>query len=330
MRVLVTGASGFVGAALVSRLSAEHVSCVAAVRRQEATRFEGVTQVVTGDLSAQTSWRQALNGVDVVVHLAARVHVMRDAAADPLAEFRRVNVQGTLHLARQAAATGVRRFVFISSVKVNGEETHATHSGPRPSCAKGPFRADSVPAPQDLYGISKMEAEQGLREIGAQTGMAVVIIRPPLVYGPGVTANFQAMMRWLVRGVPLPLGNIMHNRRSLVALDNLVDLIETCITHTAAANQTFLVSDGEDLSTTDLLRRMGQALGKPARLLPVPPALLKLGALLLGKSEMAQRLCGSLQVDISKTRQLLGWSPPVSVDEGLRKAAEGYRRETPV
>ena len=247
-----------------------------------------------------------------MIHTAARVHVMHDAATDPLSEYRRVNVQGTLHFARQAAAAGVKRFVFLSSIKVNGEATQVGQT----------FMADDAPAPQDPYGISKMEAEAGLREISAQTGMDVVIIRPPLVYGSGVKANFAAMMRWLSCGVPLPLGAITHNRRSLVALDNLVDLIVTCITHPAAANQTFLVSDGEDLSTTDLLRRMGQALGKPARLLPVPPALLKLGAALLGKPELAQRLCGSLQVDISKTRQLLGWCPPLSVDEGLRRAAK--------
>ncbi len=210
----------------------------------------------------------------------------------------------------------------------------APHPRPLPRGAReqerGPFSADDVPAPQDPYGISKMEAEQGLREIAAQTGMAVVIIRPPLVYGPGVKANFAAMMRWLARGVPLPLGAVTHNRRSLVALDNLVDLIVTCLSHPAAANQTFLVSDGEDLSTTDLLRRMGQALGQPARLLPVPPALLKLGAALLGKPELAQRLCGSLQVDIAKTRALLGWAPPISVNMGLKKAAEEYAREASV
>lgn len=248
-----------------------------------------------------------------MVHAAARVHVMDDRASDPLAEFRRINVQGTLNLARQAAAAGVRRFVFISSIKVNGE---ATKLGI-------PFSADDIPAPLDPYGVSKMEAEQGLREIAAQTGMEVVIIRPPLVYGPGVKANFRAMMHWLTRGVPLPLGAI-HNRRSLVALDNLVDLIVSCLDHPAAANQTFLVSDGEDLSTTQLLRRMGRALGKPVRLIPVPPALIKVGATLMGKRAVAQRLCDSLQVDISKTRQLLGWSPLLSVDEGLKKAAQGY------
>jgi UDP-glucose 4-epimerase len=208
----------------------------------------------------------------------------------------------------------VRRFVFVSSVKVNGEAT-------QPGL---PFKPDDASTPLDAYGISKMEAEQGLREIAAQTGMEVVIIRPPLVYGPGVKANFAAMMRWLSRGIPLPLGAI-HNGRSLVALDNLVDLILTCITHPAAANQTFLVSDGEDVSTTELLRRMGQALDSPARLIPVPAGVLKAAAALLGKRDMAQRLCGSLQVDIQKTRQLLGWTPPLTLDQGLKKAAEGFR-----
>jgi UDP-glucose 4-epimerase len=264
-------------------------------------------------LAPSTDWSTALNGVSVVVHCAARVHVMRDTSVDPLEEFRRVNVQGTLNLARQAAAAGVRRFVFVSSIKVNGEAT-------QPGC---PFTADDILAPLDPYGVSKMEAEQALREIVRQTGMEVVIIRPPLVYGPGVKANFAAMMRWLQRGVPLPLGAI-HNQRSLVALDNLVDLIMTCIKHPAAANQTFLVSDGEDASTTELLRRMGQAMGHPARLLPVPASWLKLAAGLIDKRDVAQRLCGSLQVDISKTRELLGWVPPVSLDEGLRRAATGH------
>jgi len=317
--ILVTGATGLVGSSLVVRLVRDGVEIRACVRRDNAELPKGVQVVPVGNLTAEADWSHALSGVDVVVHAAARVHVMQDAAADPLQAFRRVNVQGTLQLARQAAAAGVRRFVFISSIKVNGEATQPGH----------PFTADDAPAPLDAYGISKMEAEQGLREISAQTGMELVIIRPPLVYGPGVRANFHAMMRWLARGMPLPLGAI-HNLRSLVALDNLVDLLVTCIHHPAAANQTFLVSDGEDLSTSQLLRRMGQALGKPARLIPVPPELLKLGAALLGKPAVAQRLCGSLQVDISKTRQLLGWRPPVSVDAGLKKAAEGYWREASV
>lgn len=271
-----------------------------------------------GSLSSDTDWTAALRNVEQVVHLAARVHVMNDKSSDPLAEFRRVNVEGTANLARQAAAAGVRRFVFLSSVKVNGEFTEAGY----------PFTADDVPAPEDPYGVSKHEAEQLLRQISAETGIEVVIIRPPLVYGRGVKANFAAMMCWLARGavrVPLPLAAITQNRRSLVALDNLLDLIVTCLNHPAAANQTFLVSDGEDLSTAQLLKRMGAAMGRPARLFYVPPALLKLGATVLNKPGIYQRLCGSLQLDINKTRQLLGWTPPMSVDEGLRRAAEGFR-----
>jgi len=214
---------------------------------------------------------------------------------------------------RQAAASGVRRFVFVSSVKVNGESTSPEQ----------PFRQDDPAAPVDPYGISKREAEDGLREIAAATGMEVVIVRPPLVYGPGVKANFAALMNAVKRGLPLPLGSVTENRRSLVALDNLVDLLITCIDHPAAANQTFLVSDDEDLSTADLLWRLGKAMGRPARLFPMPPALLRTGAALLGKSDMAERLLGNLQVDITHTKQTLGWTPPITVDEGLRRAAAG-------
>lgn len=317
-RVLVTGANGFVGRAVCAEAKAGGFA-VGAITRSAYSLPDRIDSFLVGSMDERTDWRAALAGADIVIHLAARVHVMSDTATDPLDAFRRVNVRGTLNLARQAAAAGVQRFVFVSSVKVNGEATRPGHA----------FQADDAPAPLDAYGISKMEAEQGLREIALETGMEVVIIRPPLVYGPGVKANFSAMMRWLGRGVPLPLGAI-DNRRSMVALDNLVDLILTCIDHPAAANQTFLVSDGEDLSTTQLLQRMGRALGKPARLIPVPPALLKLGAALLGKPAIAQRLCGSLQVDISKTQQLLGWAPPLSVDEGLKRAAEGYLREASV
>ena len=312
--VLVTGASGFVGRALCAETVARGTT-VRGITRSACDLPAGVNNLVVGRLDAGTDWRDGLTGCEVVIHLAARVHVMLDTAAKPLGEFRRVNVQGTLNLARQAAVAGVQRFVYVSSIKVNGEST-------RPG---QPFTADDVSAPLDAYGISKMEAEQGLQGIALQTGMDVVIIRPPLVYGPGVKANFAAMMRWLSRGVPLPLGAI-HNQRSLVALDNLVDLIVTCLTHPAAANQTFLVSDGEDVSTTELLRRMGRAMGHPARLVPVPVSWLKLTATLLGKQDVSQRLCSSLQVDIAKTRDLLGWCPPLSLDQGLKKAAQGYGR----
>lgn len=316
--ILVTGATGFVGNAVVQRLLAEdHSQCVAvAVRRDKPLWSDRVVTRVMGDLEPSADWSAVLEGISTVVHCAARVHVMADTATDPLEEFRRVNVQGTLNLARQAAAVGARRFVFVSSIKVNGEATQRGR----------PFTADDAPAPLDAYGVSKREAEQGLDEIASQTGMDVVVIRPPLVYGPGVKANFAVMMRWLKRGIPLPLGAI-HNQRSLVALDNLVDLIVTCLTHPAAANQTFLVSDGEDVSTAELLRRMGGAMGHPARLMPVPAGWLTLAATMVGKRDVAQRLCGSLQVDIEKTRRLLDWTPPLSLDQGLKKAAEGYGRE---
>jgi len=233
---------------------------------------------------------------------------MNDAVPDPLAEYRKVNVEGTLNLARQAAKAGVSRFVYISSIKVNGEQT-----------ASGkPFTPDDEPAPEDSYGVSKLEAETGLHEIASETGMEVVIIRPPLVYGPGVKGNFASMIKLVDKGLPLPLGAI-HNKRSLVALDNLVDLITTCIDHPAAANQVFLAGDGQDVSTTELLRGVGRAMGKPARLIPVPAGMLMFGAGLLGKKAVGQRLLGSLQVDISKARNLLGWEPPLSVEEGLRR-----------
>lgn len=308
--VLVTGATGFVGNALISALQAQAYDVAGSVRTPLA---KTTTYIHVGELGPGTKWDAAVQGRQVVVHTAARVHIMNEQAADPLASFRRANVDGTLRLARQAAEAGVRRFIYLSSIKVNGEGTQLGK----------PFTAEDPPAPIDPYGISKREAEEGLRSIAAESGMEVVIVRPPLVYGPGVKANFLDMMCWLYKGIPLPLGTV-NNRRSLVALDNLVDLIIRCIDHPAAANQTFLAGDGEDLSTTELLRRMGAALGRPARLLPLPPALLQAGAAMLGKRSVAQRLLGSLQVDISKTRTQLGWDPPVSVDEALRKTAAHF------
>lgn len=304
------------GSEVLARLLAEECIVTAVVRNSSAVLNGRVHKAVVPDLTEQVNWEQVVAGQDVIIHSAARVHVMNDLSANPLAEFRTVNVDGTLNLAQQAAAAGVKRFVFISSIKVNGEGT----------LRGNPYTAFDTPAPEDPYGISKMEAEQGLRLIADETGMEVVIIRPVLVYGPGVKANFLSMMRWVHKGIPLPLGAI-NNSRSLVSLDNLADLIVTCIDHPAAANQTFLVSDGEDLSTTELLRRVGAALGKPARLLPVPPKLLDFGASLFGKKAVAQRLLGSLQVDISHTCSTLGWKPPVTVDEALAKTAAFYLEE---
>ena len=313
-RVFLTGASGFVGSAVLRRLLAEGMPTVATLRGNSPSLPAAVQAVRFESFEEASQWGEALRGCDTVIHCAARVHVMNDTEADPLAAFRRVNVHGTLNLARQAVAAGVKRFIFVSSIKVNGEGT-----------APGqPYTADDRPQPQDPYGISKMEAEAELQALAKASGLEVVIIRPVLVYGPGVKANFEAMMRWLNKGVPLPFGAI-DNRRSLVALDNLVDLIVTCVDHPAAANQVFLVSDGEDLSTTALLRRMGQALGVPPRLLPIPAWVLSGGASLLGRTALSKRLCGSLQVDIEKTRRVLSWQPPVSVDAALRATAQHFQ-----
>ncbi len=316
MKLLLTGASGFIGSAVLSAAQARGLSVWAVFRSMASASVTGstvVSSVIQSTLSGDTDWENALHGMDVVIHTAARVHIMDDSATDPLAEFRKVNVEGTLNLARQAAAHGVKRFVFVSSIKVNGEGTELGQ----------PYVADAGSQPIDPYGISKYEAEIGLRTISAETDMEVVIIRPVLVYGPGVKANFATMVNWVRRGLPLPFGCVTKNRRSLVALDNLVDLILCCVDHPSAANQTFLVSDGEDLSTAELLLRVARAQGKTMYLLPVPELLLRFAAYLVGKESMAQRLLGSLQVDISKTRELLGWTPPVSVNEALRRTVIG-------
>lgn len=310
----ITGATGFVGRALVEHLLANSAHPLrVAVRDGRLSSSARVEVVNVPSLAPDNRWEGLVVGTDVVIHCAARVHVLSDSAGDPEHEYHQANVLGTLNLAEQAAAAGVRRFIFISSIKVNGESTE-------PGTA---FHADAPAQPQDPYGRSKMQAEEALRQLASRTAMEVVIIRPVLVYGPGVKANFRNMMRWLDKGLPLPLGAI-DNRRSLVALDNLVDLIATCIDHPAAANQTFLVSDGRDLSTTELLRRMGTALGKAPRLLPVPTWLLRGAAAALGKAAFSQRLCGSLQVDISKTRDMLGWTPPVTLEDAMDTTAQDF------
>ncbi|MEY2861692.1 MAG: hypothetical protein RL392_2150 [Pseudomonadota bacterium] len=313
--ILVTGASGFVGRALLCHLAAQGNAVRAAYRNDAVSPPAGVQSVSVGDLGSKQDWGAALQAVNVVVHAAARVHIMKDVAIDPLLVYRKVNVDGTLNLATQAAAAGVRRFIFLSSVKVHGEST----------AEGGAFRADKEPIPVDSYGISKLEAERGLQVIAAQTGMEVVIIRPPLVYGPGVRGNFAALMHAVVRGIPFPLGAI-NNRRSLVALDNLVDLIVTCLDHPKAGNQTFLVCDGEDLSTPDLMLRMAGAMNKTAYLIPLPISLMSVIARIFGKSAALQRLCGNLQVDITETVDVLGWKPPIDVDEGLRRAVVQWRK----
>jgi nucleoside-diphosphate-sugar epimerase len=309
--ILLTGATGFVGKSLLRRLLADDESrlLVIADRRSGHSWPDRTRSFLMGELNHINDWSVALDKVTVVVHCAARVHVMKDNDFDPLKAFRDVNVAGTLNLARQAAAAGVKRFVFISSIGVNGLET----------VSGIPFNEGSETKPHNAYAISKWEAEKGLMAIAAETKLEVVIIRPPLVYGCKAPGNFGSLIRAVQRGWPLPLGAV-HNQRSLVALDNLLDFIVTCTTHPQAANQTFLVSDGHDLSTTELLRGMAQAAGVSARLLPVPLWALQAGASLLWKGDVVQRLCGNLQVDISKARILLGWVPPVSVEEGLRRA----------
>jgi nucleoside-diphosphate-sugar epimerase len=315
--VAVTGATGFIGGAVVAACAKRGREARALTRRQLT---KTANSFVVGEVGPDTRWNEALQGVECVVHCAARAHVLNETTADALGEFRRVNRDGTLHLAEQAAAAGVRRLVFLSSIGVMGQGTDS----------RLPFSEIDDAKPVLDYAISKWEAEQGLKGIAERTGLEVVILRPPLVYGPSAPGNFDRLMRSLVKGWPLPLGRVYGNQRSYIGIQNLVDLIMLCIDHPAAVSQTFLVSDGEDVSTTELLHRMGGALQKSPRLLPVPVWMLKLGASLVGKASIAQSLCGSLQVDSGKARRLLGWQPPFKLDEGLKQSAEGYLREASV
>jgi nucleoside-diphosphate-sugar epimerase len=308
--IVLTGGSGFVGRAVATALHARGLRFTQTVRHD--TCGDAAAHLVRAPaLGPSGDWSAVLRGAQTVLHLAARAHVLHDPAVDPLAAYRSVNTAGTLRLAEQAAAAGVHRFVFVSTVKVHGET----------SLQGRPFNEAMTPAPQDPYAISKWEAERGLQAIAQRTGMELVVVRPPLVYGPGAKANFAALLRAVARGWPLPLAAI-DNRRSLIGLDNLVDFLLLCLHHPAAANQCFLVSDGEDLATPELLRRLGLAIGRPARLWPLPAALLRAGAALLGRPAVAQRLCADLQVDIGHAHHVLGWTPPISVDEGLRRATQ--------
>lgn len=308
-KILLTGASGFVGTTLHKKLLDLGCSVIPVARKKSSDENELVVNI-----GPCTNWLSILNeNVDVVIHLAARVHVMHDNSINPLHEFRKSNTESTINLARQAAKLGVKRFIYLSSIKVNGESTQLGM----------PFTENEKFIPTDSYALSKYEAEKGLLKIAHETQMEVVIIRPPLVYGPGVRANFLSMMKWLCSGIPLPFGAI-HNKRSLVALDNLIDLIITCMEHHAAVNQIFLVSDGDDLSTTELLNRVAISLGKKTKLLSVNQEIIEIGLKLIGKKDLSQRLCGSLQVDISKAHKLLNWSPPVSVEDGLLITAKKF------
>jgi nucleoside-diphosphate-sugar epimerase len=311
MKILVTGANGFVGRALCEYLSQAEVEVIAAARSKDNLP-DGINEsLIAGSIDGGMDWSSCLQNVEVVIHLAARVHVMREMSVEPLAEFRKINVDGTLNLARQAAHVGVKRFIYLSSIKVNGEVTEVGQ----------PFTEADTPHPIDAYGISKHEAEIGLMKIAQESKMEFVIIRPPLVYGKGVKANFASLLNTIKRKIPLPLGAI-QNKRSFVYLGNLVSLISLCIKHLAAANQVFMVSDGQDLSTTELLQFSANAIGVKSRLIPVPQSWIVVMAKLLGKIEIAQRLCDNLQVDISKAKKLLGWVPPFTIKEGLKATTE--------
>jgi nucleoside-diphosphate-sugar epimerase len=308
LRFLVTGANGFVGKSLCVELFRQGYAVRAAVRSANL-RIDDFERARVGSIDSGTDWTAALCGVDIVIHLAARAHVMKESVADPLAEFLRVNLYGTENLARQAARAGVKRLVYMSSIKVNGERSTL------------PFVESDEPNPQDPYGVSKCEAEQALHRVAAETGLEIVIVRSPLVYGPGVKGNFAQMLKVLRSGIPLPLASV-RNLRSLIYVGNLVDALIACATHPAAAGQTYLITDGEDISTPDLLRRLGAAMGHPARLLPCSVALLRLGGRLFGKSEQVDRLLDSLRVDNGKICRELNWSPPCSLQQGLCATVE--------
>ena len=312
-RILVTGASGFVGRALCSRLVAQGNLVRAAVRNAVSmASADGLEVVVVGEVNAHTDWSRALVGISCIIHCAARVHVMHETDADALTAYRAVNVDGSRCLSEYAAAVGVRRLVYLSSIKVIWEQTEPG----------APFLFSDAPAPKDPYGVSKWEAEQVLWAVAANTCLEVVVLRPPLVYGPGAKGNLARLLKLVRLGVPLPLGAV-HNQRSLIGLDNLVDFLIRCVDHPTAAGHTLLVSDGEDVSLPDLLRHMAAGLGCSARLLPVPVPLLCMAGRVLGKQAELDRLVGSLQIDSRHTHELLNWSPPVSVAEGIRRMVQG-------
>ncbi len=313
-RVLVTGANGFVGRALCHTMM-EYGYLVRGAVRSPAKRTQlpsGVEPTLVGDIGPDTDWKNSLTDVEIIIHLAARVHVMKEKAIDPQGEFLRINTVVTKRLARLAAFSGIRRFVFVSTIKVNGEQTKET-----------PFTEADLPRPQDHYAVSKWQAELGLQKIAKETGLEVVIMRLPLVYGPGVKGNFLRLMQWVDRGMPLPLAKI-NNRRSLIGVENLTDLLLRCAQHPKAAGETFLAADGAALSTSDIIRCLASAFGRPAHLFPLPKAPLRLAAHALKREDIMNRLFGSLMVDSQKARRLLDWAPPLSVEEGFAQTAQWY------
>ena len=310
MNILVTGSTGFVGSRVVKLARKRDWAVTPVVRKQ----IEPLTNsLVIPSIDASTDWSSAFEGVDCVVHCAARVHQMNEIEQDALTAYRETNTFGTLNLAKQAAEAGVKRFVFVSSIKVNGEFSEPNL----------PFEPNLNNTPQDPYGLSKYEAEVELAKLSKEIDLEVVIIRPPLVYGPGVKANFLSMMRLIDKGIPLPFGAI-KNQRSLVYLDNLSNLILTCCEHPLAPGYTFLASDDHDVSTTQLMRTITLSMGKSPRLIPIPMSWIQAGSSVLKKKHIAQRVCGNLQVDIGLTKEILGWKPPVSFEQGIKRTVEAY------
>lgn len=311
MTILVTGASGFIGQSLIPILKNQNIQVLQVTRQQTDSNM---TSFVIPDFAAKDAWQDALSGCDVVIHLAARVHVMQDNAINPLEAFLAVNLHGTVNLAKAAAKAGVKRFIFVSSIKVNGEFT-----------GQQPFTESDLPNPQDPYAVSKYEAEKALRQIEKQTGMQVVILRPPLIYGVGVKANFAALIKLVDKKLPLPLANI-NNKRSFIYVNNFVDAIITCATHPNAAGQTYLVSDGEDVSMLQLIKKIAVALNKPSYLFAFPLSIMRFFAKFVGKSTSVDRLTESLVIDSSKIRRDLGWKPPFTMTEGLKATTDSYRQ----
>ncbi len=312
MKILATGASGFVGQALCSALIERGYEVRGAVRQEAAVLPPGMEKTVVGPMDGNTDWSDALRGIDCVIHLAARVHVMHEKSSDPLTEFRKVNVEGTVRLAEAAAAAGVKRLVYVSSIKVNGEATF-----------ERPFSESDAPNPPDPYGVSKWEAEMALQKISAETGLEIVIVRPPLVYGPGVGGNFARMLGWIEKGIPLPLGSV-RNRRSMIYVENLADALIHCATRPEAANETFLVSDAKPVSTPELVRILSEKMGVKPAIFPLPLALLAMLGKLAGKSAEVERLTGSLEIDSSRIRKMLGWNPPHAMADGMAETAAWY------